>query len=124
VVTTNAPASVDLNGCSVQNTYNVRISDVNNNYMPAGTTVVFAASGDGALVGTTSFVVPNTSAKIATGIGNSNYHVTIKSDGTYTAAAGATPASCSDTTSNGALTVTTKTPSGITTTVTLANVIN
>jgi hypothetical protein len=129
-VTTSAPATVNLLGCGAPQTFGVRISDINNNHMPAGTTVTFAASGDGTLVGATSFVVPNTSAVVplvvspppAAAVPFYNYSISIQGDGTLSTSAGVT--TCTDPTASGILTVTTKTPSGITTTTTLANLIN
>ena len=139
----NAPADIDLGGCGAPITYDVRISDIHNNLMPAGTTVNFAASGNGTLVGETSFVVPNSidtvqnSDDVTPGTGNTgngvlsidktlitltdaNYSVTVKGDGSFNA----TTLVCTDTTVAGMLTVTTTTPSGIATTENIATLSN
>ncbi|MDP2759427.1 MAG: hypothetical protein Q8O64_03340 [Sideroxyarcus sp.] len=139
----NAPAIINLGGCGAPVAYDVRISDIHNNLMPAGTTVNFAASGNGTLVGETSFVVPNSIAtvpntdnvtpgagntgnaitsfnKTLTTLADANFSVTVKGDGSIDATTGL----CTDPTIAGILTVTTTTPSGIATTESIATLSN
>lgn len=141
-VSHNAPVSDDLLCNGPIFTHLVRISDIHNNHMPAGTTVTFTASGNGKLAGTTTFIVPNTNASlpnadnVTPGTGNigyisattntvlatssdANYSVTVTGDGTIDAAG-----VCTDTTKSGVLTVTTTTPSGISVTRHIVNLIN
>ena len=126
-----APAlqTVDLTGCGGPQTINVKIVDVNGNLMPAGTTVTFAANHDGTILSMggnltvenantepTGFPTPPTPARAT--IPNYNYSVTFEGDGAISSGV------CTDTTLNGTLTVTVTTPKGITTTKSIANLIN
>lgn len=120
---------VGLAGCGGPQTILVKIVDEHGNLMPAGTTVAFATKDDGTVVSTTgNFPVENANTEPtnfptpptpAPGkIPAYNYSVTIKGDGTISAGA------CTDTTTSGALTVTVTTPKGVSTTYTIANLIN
>jgi len=119
--TITPPVAVNLGGnnvgalCNTPATATFRITDVNGNAMPVGTTITFATN-NGTLTGTTSFVVPNTSAKVATSPAAFDYTVGLKSDATFTAAVVGPPAVaafCTDATPSGTLTVTVATPLGI-----------
>jgi len=109
------PAPVVASDCNTPATATFRITDVNGNAMPAGTTVTFATT-NGTLVGTSSFVVPSTNAKVATSPTTFDYTVNLKSDATFTAAVPPAAAFCTDTTAAGNLTVTVTTPLGVVTT--------
>jgi len=121
-------ATLDLGGtnvasaCNVPTTATFRITDIHGNAMPAGSTISFATS-NGTLTGTTSFVVPNTSANVVTSPAAFNYTVGIKSDAAFTAAVAGPPAVaafCTDTTPSGTLTVSVTTPLGTVTTGSIA----
>jgi len=113
----NTPANVAVQ-CNKAPTATFKITDMNGNAMPVGTTVKFTTT-NGTLTGTTSFVVPNTNAKVATSPTAFDYTVSLKSDATFTAAVAGPPpvaAFCTDTTPAGTLTVTVTTPLGVVTT--------
>ena len=100
--------------CNTPATATFRITDVNLNAMPVGTTISFATT-NGTLTGTSSFVVPNTSAKATTALalGIFDYKVSLKSDSALVAG------TCVDPTPGvpgGFLTVTVTTPLGVVTT--------
>jgi len=112
------PAVINLGGnnpavaCNAPTNVTFRITDVNGNAMPAGTTIAITTT-NGTLVGGTSFIVANTNANVATAPTAFNYTVSLKSDATYTPAVvgpPAVPASCSDTTPTGSLSVKVTTP--------------
>lgn len=120
VVTSDAPAQIDLLGCGVVQLVNVKIVDVNGNLMPAGTTVAFSTLNDGTIVTTTGdFPVANANTAIAT-IPAFNYSVTIKSDGAFNTTTGV----CTDSTLAGVLRVTVTTPKGIANTAEIAKLAN
>lgn len=107
----NAPAIQ----CNTPVTSSFVITDVNGNALPAGSSVVFSTT-NGALVGDTSFVVPNTAARwlpaiaaIPTAL---NYTVNLVSDATYNVATGI----CTDRTLSGFLSIKVTTPNGVVTT--------
>lgn len=115
---TGALTSTGGSGCGAPQTIRVKIVDLHGNLMPAGTTVAFATSGDGKITWTSgSFPVENANTPIAS-IPAYNYSVTIQGDGSKSAGV------CTDTTPNGALTVTIKTPKGVTTSAIIANLKN
>jgi len=100
--------------CNTPATATFRIIDIHGNAMPVGTTITFATS-NGSLTGTSSFVVPNTNANVATSPTVFDYTVSLKSDASFTAAVVGPPpvaASCTDATPVGTLTVTVTTPLG------------
>ncbi|MDO8413660.1 MAG: hypothetical protein Q7S51_07730 [Gallionellaceae bacterium] len=100
-----SPASITLavGGCGPTQTVDYRIVDLHNNSMPVGTTITFTAD-NGTIVGPSSITVPNDTNNypLAT---DYNYSVGIKGDGTVDPTTG-----CQDTTPNGSLTVTVRTP--------------
>ena len=118
---TPPPVALNLGGnnvgakCNTPATATFRITDIHGNAMPVGTTISFATT-NGALVGTSSFVVPNTSANVAISPTAFDYTVNLKSDATFTAAVAGPPpvaAFCTDATPSGALTVKVTSPGGI-----------
>ena len=131
-ITITAPLGLDLGSativpviasdCNTTISVTFRITDVNGNAMPAGTTISFATS-NGTLTGTTSFVVPNTSTNVIASPTSFDYTAYLISDATFTAAVAGPPAVaafCSDSTPTGILTVTITTP--VTSTATLGSV--
>jgi len=112
VITINDGNDISLNHCvngtpfsNFPETFAIRVTDVNGNVMPAGTTITFSTT-NGTILSAGSFTVPNTSASPPT------YYVTMISDATQ----GAGPAyTCSNTITTGIFTVTVRTPKEITT---------
>lgn len=82
--------------------------DLPGNILPAGTKIEFSAS-NGTILGERSYVVPNTGDPSAQ---NWIYSVQMQSDATQTSPAGLPPLYCSNTVTNGSLTVKVTTPSG------------
>jgi len=105
------PAPVVASDCNTPATATFRITDVNGNAMPVGTNIVFTTT-NGALIGTSSFVVPNTNANVLTSPTAFDYTVSLKSDATFTAAVPPVAAFCTDATSVGALSVKVTSPLG------------
>jgi len=119
------PVTVNLGGnnvaaqCNTPAAVTFRITDVNGNAMPVGTTITFATT-NGTLLGTISFVVPNTNANVATSPAAFDYTVNLKSDATFTAAVPPAAAFCTDATALGNLTVTVTSPLGVVSTSSVA----
>jgi len=106
-----------------QKTVTLRITDVNKNAMPVGTTIKFTTT-NGTLIGTSSFVVPNSTVNALTSIlppppapqifPAIDYQVTLKSDSQLVTVIGGTNF-CTDPTPKGNLIVTVTTPLGVVT---------
>jgi len=113
----NTPANVAIQ-CNKAPSATFRITDIHGNAMPVGTTIKFTTT-NGTITGTSSFVVPNTSAKapplatLAPGI--FDFTVKLKSDATFTPAVPPAAAFCTDPTPSGALTLTVTTPGTVVT---------
>ena len=102
--------------CNAAPSATFRITDINGNAMPVGTTISFATT-NGTITGANTFVVPNTNTSVTTSPTAFDYTVSLKSDAAFTAPVPpATTGTCTDTTPLGTLTVTVKTPLGIVTT--------
>ena len=89
-------------------TFGVKVTDVNGNMMPVGTTISFSTT-NGTIVSTpTSYTVPNSTALVPP-----TYSVTMESDATQSGAAA--PYTCTNTRTAGAFEVKVTTPKGVTT---------
>ena len=95
---------LNLNFCGPTQTVFYRIVDLHNNSMPVGTTITFTAD-NGTIVGPSVITVPNDTNNYPL-VTSYNYSASIKGDGAINAGV------CEDTTLNGSLTVTVKTPKG------------
>lgn len=111
-ITVNSGNPISLDHCTTGTafsntpvTFGIKITDVNGNVMPAGTTISFSASNGTILTTPTSYTVPNTSTMTPP-----TYIVTMQSDATQDGTL-----KCTDTKSNGILTVTVTTPKGLVT---------
>jgi hypothetical protein len=104
VISVISPATpITLSACAGGiRTVDLRIVDAVGNPMPVGTTIT-AATTNGTLQGTTSFVQANTNVTPAAGV--ATHSIVIKDDG-----AAAVP--CADATPSGVLTITVVTPAG------------
>jgi len=127
---TASPVSIALAQCSTTAAFTqpsatvvFTIGDVNGNVMPAGTTINFATTnGTIPASSTSSYTVPNSSAKVNVGAadGVGNFAVTVQSDATQSTNVTPPPAfGCTNLVSSGQLTATVKTPSGRTTTLSI-----
>ncbi len=102
--------TIDLGGCTTPGkTYEVdlRVVDVNGNPLPVGTTIAVTTS-DGTMTGISNFTEANTNVTPA--VGAATHPVFIKNDVVVTAGP---PATCTDPTPSGFLTVTVTTPGGV-----------
>ncbi len=97
-----SPASLNLGGCGGTQAVTLTIRDVNNNPLPAGTSVVVTAD-NGTITSGGSFSIQDTTA-----VGGTIHIVGIKGDGTVDATTGL----CKDTTLSGSLSVKITTPNG------------
>lgn len=95
-----SPASLDLGGCGGVQTITLTIKDLNNNPLPAGTTIA-VSTDNGTILGDSSTVLWDTTAP-----GGTTHTVYIKGDGTLAGAV------CTDTTLSGAFNVKITTPKG------------
>lgn len=108
-----APGAVNLAPCTITApfsppaaTVRVTVTDVNDNPMPAGTTVAFATTNGTILSTPTTFTVANTNTLFP-----ASYSVTVGSDATQSGTPGSF--TCTNTRSSGSLTVTVTTPRGV-----------
>lgn len=114
------PVSLNLGGCvggavGAGGSTSVMITDVNLNLMPAGT-IIAVGTTDGVLTTPSSYVVPNSIATNIVGLSGiyapaiGAYTIGVRSDATVTPATATTPATCTDATTSGFLTLTITTP--------------